>query len=194
MSPVLRPPTVVRHAIHKHCYIRAVTSEIARPRSVADLPDFWRHFLSLRDRMEHGITEAYAELGIENINPRFTRAVMFLADGPLTIRELAERAQVTHSAMSQSVAAMRKAGLVTTEIGEDARARVISLTERGREVAPLLWDEWYATEAVVTEVERETGMSLDAWVEAMDRALDRRSFSSRLRDRLHEQRHERRAR
>ena len=130
--------------------------------------------------MRDGITEAYGTLGIEGVRPRFSSAVMFLEDGPLSIRELAQRCEVTHSAMSQSVAAMRDAGLVETEPGADARSRLVSLTARGREVAPQLWSEWYATERAVADVFEEVGASLIDVVSAMNTALDRESFAERV--------------
>ena len=68
-------------------------------------------------------------MGIEGVRPRFSMALMFLdLAGPMTIRRLATECGVTHSAMSQSVTEMRKAGLVESVPGEDARSRVVSLT------------------------------------------------------------------
>ncbi|NNC12918.1 winged helix-turn-helix transcriptional regulator [Planctomonas sp. JC2975] len=130
--------------------------------------------------MDDGIAEAYTALGIEGVPTRFSAALMFLEDGAMSIRDLAERCGVTHSAMSQSVAAMRKSGLVDSEPGEDARSRIVSLTDHGREVAPQLWNEWYATERAVREVADEAGISLDEVVTSMSAALDRESFTDRL--------------
>lgn len=134
--------------------------------------------------MDEQLGQLYAELGITGVTTRFSMAIMFLEEGPLTIRELAERCGVTHSAMSQSVAAMRKAGLVTSEPGEDARSRVVTLTAAGRELAPLLWREWYATEAAVAELDAELTRSLAALAGELDAALDRESFAERVRRHL----------
>lgn len=136
--------------------------------------------------MDDGIAGAYVALGIEGVSTRYTAVLMFLEDGPLSIRELAESCDVTHSAMSQSVAAMRKAGLVESAPGEDARSRVVSLTARGREIAPQLWSEWYATEETVREVADEAGVSLDDIVATLNAALDRESFTDRLLRRMAE--------
>ena len=134
--------------------------------------------------MDEQLGQLYAELGITGVTTRFSMAIMFLEEGPLAIRELAERCGVTHSAMSQSVAAMRKAGLVTSEPGEDARSRVVTLTAAGRELAPLLWREWYATEAAVAELDAELTRSLAALAGELDAALDRESFAERVRRHL----------
>ncbi|GAB3795977.1 hypothetical protein GCM10028798_05470 [Humibacter antri] len=139
-----------------------------------------RPLKTVRQRMDSGIAEAYERMGIEGVRPRFSMAVMFLDDGDTSIRDLAERCGVTHSAMSQSVSAMRTAGLVESEPGADARSRVISLTPRGKEVASVFWREWYATEAAVREVAEEAGVDLDVIAAGMDAALDRESFADRV--------------
>lgn len=144
------------------------------------MPSTWRPIKTVKQRMDDGIAGAYERLGIEGVRPRFSMAVMFLDDRELSIRELAERCGVTHSAMSQSVSAMRKAGLVESEPGTDARSRVVSLTSRGREVAAVFWREWYATEAAVREVAAEAGVDLDEIAAGMDAALDRESFTDRV--------------
>jgi DNA-binding MarR family transcriptional regulator len=173
--------------IYKHCYISPVTipdpAPAPRPSSLDELPNFWRDFTALRARMNDDLTALYGELGIR-VNPRFSMAIMFLADGDASIRSLAQRCNVTHSAMSQSVTAMRAARLVTTQPGTDARERIVSLTEDGRRLAPLLWAEWDATEAAAAELDAELEASLAAFVQGATAALDRESFAARVRRHL----------
>lgn len=138
----------------------------------------------MRKRMDASLADLYDELGIVGLTTRFSMAIMFLADGDATIRSLAERCGVTHSAMSQSVTAMKKAGLVSSTPGDDARSRVVALTEHGRRLAPLLWDEFYATEAAVAELDSELSMPLSTLVAEIDAALDRESFADRVRRHL----------
>jgi DNA-binding MarR family transcriptional regulator len=138
----------------------------------------------MRRRMDDQLGELYAELGIRGVSTRFSMAVMFLEEGPLSIRDLAERCGVTHSAMSQSVAAMRAAGLVTTEPGADARSRQVALTAEGRRLAPSLWREWYATEAAVAELDAELSVPLARLAAELADALDRESFADRVRRRF----------
>ncbi len=159
---------------------RSQQAQTSRPRRIADLPSAWRPLRDLQRRIDEGIAEVYAVLGVEGVRPRFSAALMFLESGPLSIRELAERCEVTHSAMSQSVAAMRDAGLVRSEPGSDARSRLVSLTEHGRQLVPRLWDEWYATERAVEEVAEEAGVSLRDVTGRMAAALDREPFADRL--------------
>jgi DNA-binding MarR family transcriptional regulator len=136
------------------------------------------------DRMDAGISEVYAELGIVGVRPRFSMAIMFLEGGPLSIRELAREANVTHSAMSQTVTAMRKDGLIQSAPGVDARSRMIELTPAGRALIEPLRREWFATEAVLAELDSEVPYELGQLIADLRGALERRTFTERLRAQL----------
>jgi DNA-binding MarR family transcriptional regulator len=59
-------------------------------------------------------------------------AFQHLVEGPLTIGALADRLEVTQQAASKSVADLERRGYVArTPDLEDARARLVALTERG---------------------------------------------------------------
>jgi DNA-binding MarR family transcriptional regulator len=65
---------------------------------------------------------------------RFADGVVFqhLVDGPLTIGALAERLGVTQQAASKSVADLERRGYVARRPDpDDARARLVGLTDRG---------------------------------------------------------------
>ena len=136
------------------------------------------------DRMDAGIAEVYAELGIIGVRPRFSMAIMFLEGGPLSIRELSREVNVTHSAMSQTVSAMRKDGLIRSAPGTDARSRMVELTPEGRALIEPLRTEWFATEAVLAELDAEVPYALGQLIADLRAALDRRTFTERLREKL----------
>jgi DNA-binding MarR family transcriptional regulator len=165
----------------KCCYSCRVASDT--PQRDA-LPSRWRGMRDIFDRVDSGISELYAELGVEGVRPRFSMAIMFLDDGPLSIRELAREVDVTHSAMSQTVAAMRESGLIRSSPGADARSRLVELTPAGRALVPTLRAEWYATEAAIADLEAETPYPLSRLIGELREALDRRPFADRLRARL----------
>jgi DNA-binding MarR family transcriptional regulator len=148
------------------------------------LPSRWRGMRDIFDRMEAAITEVYAELHIVGVRPRFSMAIIFLEGGPLSIRELAREVNVTHSAMSQTVTAMRKDGLIRSAPGADARNRMIELTPAGRALIEPLRREWYATEAVLAELDAEVPYELGQLITDLRVALDRRTFTERLRAQL----------
>jgi DNA-binding MarR family transcriptional regulator len=55
------------------------------------------------------------------------------ADGPLTISKLAIRLAMERTTCSREVEALVRAGLLTTEIGEDRRQRMVHLSPKGTE-------------------------------------------------------------
>ncbi|TWF74704.1 MarR family protein [Pseudonocardia hierapolitana] len=145
----------------------------------------WRPLRRLLDAMDADIARLYTERGITGVRPRFVAPLIRLGRrGGMTIRQLAESLEVTHSAMSQTVAALQRDGLVTTAAGADARTRQVLLTERARELLPFLEAEWRATEEVVAELEAEIPYALSQVVEDLQAALDRRSFHDRIADRI----------
>ncbi|MGW6158151.1 MarR family winged helix-turn-helix transcriptional regulator [Streptomyces sp. NPDC055144] len=145
------------------------------------LPDPWQSLHQLLAAMDAEIEQVYVERGIKGVRPRFAYPLIRLAHtGALTIRELAESLNRSHSAISQTIAAMRKEDLVTSEPGPDARTRRINLTERGRSLVPFLEAEWRATHATVAELDGEIPHAMTAVVEEVRRALEHRSMRERV--------------
>ncbi|MEV4568982.1 MarR family transcriptional regulator [Nonomuraea sp. NPDC049419] len=145
------------------------------------VPDPWHALHELLAAMDAEIEQVYLERGLKGVRPRFAYPLIRLAHtGPLTIRELAESLNRSHSAISQTIAAMRKEDLVTSEPGPDARTRRISLTERGRSLVPFLEAEWRATHDTVAELDSELPYAMTAVVEDVRRALERRSMRQRI--------------
>jgi len=150
------------------------------------LPSRWRGMRDIHEQMDAGIAEVYAELGIVGVRPRFSMAIMFLEGGALSIRELAREVNVTHSAMSQTITAMRKDGLVRSAPGSDARSRMVELTPAGRKLVEPLRNEWYASEEVLRDIDSEVSVPLGQLIAELRAALDRRPFADRLREKLAE--------
>ncbi|WP_016699470.1 MarR family transcriptional regulator [Actinoalloteichus spitiensis] len=135
--------------------------------------------------MDEEIARLYADHGLAGVRPRFAYPLIRLAhQGPMTIRDLARSLGRTHSAVSQTVTAMRSEGLVTTEPGEDARTRVVHLTDRARDLLPFLEAEWNATEDACAELDAELPMGLAGYVSAMRARLAERGFHARVLDHL----------
>ena len=102
----------------------------------------------------------------------------------MTIRALAEAIDGTHSATSQTVAAMRSAGYVRTTRGTDARTREVTLTEKAAALVPFLDQSWRATEAAVAELDAEVPYPMTQVVADLEWALAHRSFADRVAARL----------
>lgn len=141
----------------------------------------WRPLRILLNAMDSQIVSLYDDEGIEGVRTRFVGPLIRLSlHGPMTIQELAARVQVTHSAMSQTASAMRKAGLVEDADNSDRRTRRIQLTEHGRDLMPFLKAEWRATEAAIRELEAEIPYPLSQVVRDIEEALAKRGFKQRL--------------
>lgn len=163
--------------LHKHCYIARV-----------DLLDsnHWRDLHALLADLDRDIAALYTEAGLDDIRTRFVGPMLDLHRfGPMTIRQLAARREVSHSAMSQTAAAMRRAGLVESTAGKgDARTRPVTLTARARELTPFLAAEWRATEAAVRALDAALPYPLSQVVDDLRALLRHRPFAARLRDHL----------
>ncbi|MET1075166.1 MAG: MarR family transcriptional regulator [Umezawaea sp.] len=145
----------------------------------------WRPLRLLQVAMEADIVRLYAEAGIEGLKPSFVMELIRLhLRGPMTITELAESVERTHSAMSQKVAAMRKAGFVRTTAGVDARSKEVVLTDKAEGIVGRLAAEWRATEAAMAEIESEIPYPLSRVVGDIEEALRRKSFHDRIAEKL----------
>lgn len=135
--------------------------------------------------MDAEIGRVYAEASIDGLKPSFVMELLRLhARGPMTITELAESVQRTHSAMSQKVAAMRAAGWVRTTAGADARSKKVTLTAKAGRVVGRLAAEWRATEAAIADLEAEIPYPLSRVVTDIEKALQRKSFHDRIAEKL----------
>ena len=145
----------------------------------------WRPLRLLQEAMDADIARIYAEARIEGLKTNWVMELLRLqARGPMTISELAESVQRTHSAMSQKVAAMRAAGWVGTTPGTDARSKKVTLTPKARRIVGRLAAEWRATEAALADLEDEVPYPLSQVVTDIEEALARRSFHDRIAEKL----------
>ncbi|MFK4088098.1 MarR family winged helix-turn-helix transcriptional regulator [Kribbella sp. NPDC020789] len=147
----------------------------------------WRPLHQLLGWLDAEIGRVYTDRDIQGLKPTYVMELLRLhLRGPMTITELAEAVGRTHSALSQKVAAMRRAGLVRTEPGPDARAKVVALTPKASELAGLLAAEWRATEAAIAELEAELPYPMSQVVQDIEAALARKSFYERITGKLAE--------
>jgi DNA-binding MarR family transcriptional regulator len=145
----------------------------------------WRPLRLLQESIDADIARVYAEAQIGGVKPSWVMELLRLqASGPMTITELAESVQRTHSALSQKVAAMRAAGLVRTSTGADARTRKVMLTAKARRLTRQLAAEWRATEAAIADIEAEIPYPLSRAVDDIEAALRRQSFHDRIAEKL----------
>ncbi|MDH6131986.1 DNA-binding MarR family transcriptional regulator [Kitasatospora sp. MAA4] len=137
-----------------------------------------RHLLELLDG---DVAAVYADLGLAGFRPRYTPVVRLLASsGPSSIRDLAAAIGVTHSAASQTVAQLAREELVVLAPGDDARQRIVRLTEKAESLLPLLDAEWAATAAAAAEFERELSFPLSRLIDEAIGVLRKRPMRRRI--------------
>jgi DNA-binding MarR family transcriptional regulator len=135
------------------------------------------------DRMDADVARVLVDLGITDYRPNFSAVIRFVVEnGDVTIRDVARGMGLTHSALSQRVAEMRRRGLVELVPGADGRERRIRLTDAARALQPALDAEWRTTAAAFDALNSELTASLRQIVDEMEAALDRRSFRERIAD------------
>jgi DNA-binding MarR family transcriptional regulator len=153
------------------------------------LKSLWRPLRLLLAANDADIARIYEEAGLQGVKPSFVMELLRLdAVGPMTITELARSVERTHSAMSQKVSAMRRAGLVRTRPGVDARSKIVVLTAKAKRIVGRLAAEWRATEAALAELEAELPFPLTAVVRDIEAALRERSFYERVKAKMAEDR------
>lgn len=137
----------------------------------------------LLEAMDADVGLALADLGLRDYRTRYSGVVRLIdADGPSSIRHIAERMGVTHSAMSQTVAEMERRGLLELRPGADARQRLVRLTAKTRKLLPAINAEWEATDAASAALDAELPYPLSTLIDDLAAALDRRSFRVRIAD------------
>jgi DNA-binding MarR family transcriptional regulator len=135
---------------------------------------------ALFEQMDADVGRALADLGLDGYRPRFSPLVRVLVDGPASVRQLAAATGVTHSAASQTVAAMVKAGWATQRVGTDARERIVELTDATRAALPAIRAEWEVTTGAMAALDAELPYAVSRFVGDLRAALERVPFRARM--------------
>jgi DNA-binding MarR family transcriptional regulator len=138
-----------------------------------------RHLIELLDR---DLTIVYRDSGLAGYRPRYTPVIRaLLALGPSPLTAIASYSHVTHSAVSQTVAEMRRRKLVTDVPGSDARARTIALAPVGKRLVSQVEAHWQATTRAAAALDRELSAPLSIVADEAIAALERQPFRARVR-------------
>jgi DNA-binding MarR family transcriptional regulator len=139
-----------------------------------------RHLIELLDG---AVERAYVDAGLD-YRPRYTPVMRALAEQPsITIGQLAALAGITQPAATQTVALMKRKGLVLVAAGgEDGRQRVVRLSPQGEALLPRLRMCWQATKLAADSLDAELALPLSACLEQAIAVLAARSFDERIRD------------
>ncbi|HEU5437382.1 MAG TPA: MarR family transcriptional regulator [Telluria sp.] len=137
-----------------------------------------RHLIDLLDG---DVAASYDEAGLQ-YRPRYTPVMRVLDQhGSASIGEIAAYAGITQPAATQTVALMKKEGLVAIVAGADARQRVVTLSEQGRVMLPQLKQCWAATAAAAASLDADLDVPLSRILADAIAALETTPFSERIR-------------
>ncbi len=138
-----------------------------------------RHLIELLDG---AVQHAYTEAGLD-YRPRYTPVMRILAQQPsATIGQLAELAGITQPAATQTVALMKKEGLLQVLAGGvDGRQRVVQLSPQGEALLPQLQACWQATKHAADSLDAELAFPLSACLADAIAVLGERPFGERIR-------------
>ncbi len=139
-----------------------------------------RHLIELLDG---AVGDAYEAAGLD-YRPRYTPVMRSLmTKEPATIGFIAEAAGITQPAATQTVALMIKDGIVSVEASpNDARQKMIRLTQQGHELVPQLQMCWQATATAAASLEADLPYSLSEVLDSAIRALAEKPFGERIRE------------
>lgn len=138
-----------------------------------------RHLIELLDG---AVQQAYTDAGLD-YRPRYTPVMRALAQQhSATIGQLAELAGITQPAVTQTVALMKKEGLLRVEAsGADGRQRVVRLSSQGEALLPRLQECWRATKRAADSVDADLDFPLSECLAQAIAVLEQRSFGDRIR-------------
>jgi DNA-binding MarR family transcriptional regulator len=139
-----------------------------------------RHLIELLDG---AVQQSYVDTGL-NYRPRYTPVMRVLAQQQsATIGELAGLAGITQPAATQTVALMKKEGLLVVAAGGgDGRQRVVRLSAEGAAMLPRLQACWQATTNAADSLDAELESPLSECLAQAIAALGQRSFGDRIRE------------
>ncbi|MFL6709112.1 MAG: MarR family winged helix-turn-helix transcriptional regulator [Massilia sp.] len=137
-----------------------------------------RHLIELLDG---DVALAYEEAGLA-YRPRYTPVMRVLGlHGQAAIGEIASYAGITQPAATQTVALMKKEGLVEVVAGQDSRQRLVTLSAAGKAMLPRLQRCWAATSAAAASLDADVPHPLSATLAQAILALQERPFIERIR-------------
>lgn len=137
-----------------------------------------RHLLELLDG---DVAQAYVDAGLD-YRPRYTPVMRVLAqETSASVGRIAQVAGISQPATTQTLALMKKEGLVTVGPGADGRERVVRLGAVGQRMLPKLMECWAATKAAAESLDATLPYPLSQCLAEAIQALEAEPFGERIR-------------
>ena len=138
----------------------------------------------LTEALDGDVSSVYQDQEV-SFSPRYFpifRAL--LREDSQSLRDLASATGLTHSAISQTSAQMRAAGLIELVRGQDGRERHATITPFGRAQLAILEPVWAAIEQAADDLDQELGFAFGTALEQMLAVLGKQPFRDRILQKL----------
>lgn len=141
----------------------------------------------LSDAYWQAVTATYRQSGLDFDVRWATIFVLIARQGPVAVTEIADRLGITHPAVVQVLNELEKKGLIVSNKSEqDARKRLLTLSETGQAMLPKLQPLWDAFIAVNREmIDKQTHKLLES-LQEMEDQLAERPFFDRVQDQINQ--------
>lgn len=127
--------------------------------------------------------DVYRSFGLD-IQPKwFPVLFIVIGDGPISVSAIAACIGHSHPSVIKITREIEKAGLVEAKTSDtDRRSTLISLTEKGREIAPKLCELLNYMTAVLDKIVAQTGVNLWTAMVEWKECLERETLAERIVD------------
>jgi DNA-binding MarR family transcriptional regulator/N-acetylglutamate synthase-like GNAT family acetyltransferase len=134
----------------------------------------------LADRMSQDVTLLYRDLNLD-FEPRwFTVFCLLSQEPPMGVVDIAKMLGVSHPAVNQIAGELIERGLVySLKDATDKRKRLLTLTDEGRELWPILQDTGNQIQAAVRGMLNATGMDVMGMLETLETVADEHGIYAR---------------
>lgn len=137
---------------------------------------------ALLAQLEPAVEQAYARC-VPLMRSRYYPVMRaLLSEGQATVGEIAQVVGVSQPAMTQTIRQMVEDSLLDVELGDDRRARLVTLSERGQEAVASLRPVWAAVTEASATLAAEADMDLITALEGALAALGKKDFATRIAD------------
>lgn len=132
------------------------------------------------ERIDRDGTRVYAAHGVKFEQRWYGVLRQLIANGAMSVGEIASVLRITHASVSETVRSLTKAGIVCAEASPgDARRRDLRLTAEGEALAARLTPLWEAFNVAAGQLNAEAGDLVSA-LDRLDDALDACSMFERI--------------
>jgi DNA-binding MarR family transcriptional regulator len=149
-----------------------------------DLPGLGTLLRRLLTALDGDVQKVYDSLGVP-FRPRFFPIVQHLRKhGATHVGALSKYVGVSQPAITQTLAEIRAAGLVTADTGGDRRARLVRLTDEGEALSVRLEPVWRGIHRAAAALDAELPVPLRAVLSTAVDRLESEPFHARIRQQL----------